>query len=119
MREALVNMFIHQDYNDNHAPAQVDISKKRILFFNLGYALTSLETIGEGGKNQSRNPLIANALRTIKFAELGGSGLRVLKTSWEKDNRRAPLITSNKEENNFSLSLEKNVYDEFWKELLV
>jgi hypothetical protein len=118
MREALVNMFIHQDYGDNRAPAQVDISKKRILFFNLGYALTPLETIDEGGKNQSRNPLIADALRTIKFAELGGSGLRVLKTIWEKDNHRPPVIVTKKEENNFSLSLEKNVYDEFWKEAL-
>jgi len=118
MREALVNMFIHQDYNDNRAPAQVDISKNGILFFNMGHALVSNETLFDGGKSQARNPLIASALRIIGFAELGGSGIRVLADSWQKDNRRSPVINSDKNENSFSISLEKSSYDDFWKEKL-
>jgi predicted HTH transcriptional regulator len=118
MREALVNMFIHQDYHDARAAAQVDISKNKITFFNMGYSLISNETLVEGGKSQARNPLIARALRLIGFAELAGSGLRELQNSWKTTNRRDPVFTSNREENNFFVSLEKSLYDEFWKEKL-
>jgi hypothetical protein len=115
MREALINMFIHQDYHDQRGSAQVNISKNKITFFNMGYSLIPNEVLIEGGKSQARNPLIARALRLIGFAELGGSGLSILQMSWAATNRRVPIFTSNREENNFSVSLERIEFDEFWK----
>jgi len=118
-REALINQFIHQDYHDPRAPAQIMISKENITFFNMGYALVSTDSLIQGGKSQSRNPLIARALRLIGFAELAGSGLRELQRVWRTANQRPPTFISNKDENNFTLVLDwrplKNVYDEFWK----
>jgi hypothetical protein len=118
MREALINMFIHQDYHDQRGSAQVNISKNKITFFNMGYSLISNEVFVEGGKSQARNPLIARALRLIGFAELAGSGLNILRMSWAATNRRVPVFTSNREENNFSVSLERIEFNEFWNENL-
>jgi hypothetical protein len=118
MREALVNMFIHQDYHDSRAPAQVTISKNKITFFNMGYSLVSNESLIEGEKHQARNPLIARALRMIGFAELAGSGFREMWNSWKTTNRREPEFTSNREENNFSILLQKSIYDAFWRDRL-
>lgn len=118
MREALVNMFIHQDYHDSRGSAQVNISTNKITFFNMGYSLVSNEALFEGGKSQARNPLVARVLRLIGFAELAGSGLHELQVNWTTTNRRVPVFTSNREENNFSVSLERIVFDSFWKENL-
>jgi hypothetical protein len=118
-REALINQFIHQDYHDPRASAQVIISKENISFFNMGYALISTDSLIQGRKSSSRNPLIARALRLIGFAELAGSGLFELQRVWRTANQRPPVFISNKDENNFSLTLDwrpvKDMYNEFWK----
>jgi predicted HTH transcriptional regulator len=119
VREALINQFIHQDYHDASAPAQITILKDNVTFFNAGYALVTTDSLIQGGKSQSRNPLIARALRLIGFAELAGSGLQELQRVWRTANQRPPTFISNKDENNFTLVLDwrpvKNAYDEFWK----
>ena len=81
MREALVNLFIHQDYADKKAAAQVDIAPGVVTFFNPGFSLVGRDELPVGVKSQSRNPLIARALRLIGFAELAASGLRNLNAS--------------------------------------
>jgi hypothetical protein len=81
MREALVNLFMHQDYGDPRAAAQVELWAERATFFNTGFSLVATERLVEGGKSQARNPLIARALRLIGFAELAGSGIRVLQAA--------------------------------------
>src|SRR4030095_16411165 len=90
MREALVNVFIHQDYSDSSAAAQIEIQSERSTFFNPGRSLVSGTALLEGGKSQARNPLIARALRLIGFAELAGSGLRELQRVWRNAKRRPP-----------------------------
>lgn len=120
MREALVNIFIHQDYHDASAPAQVELRPDRALFFNTGYSLVSQEGLIEGGKSQARNPIIARALRLIGFAELAGSGLRVLQEAWRGAKRKPPHFESNREANTFTVTLDWRVvpdtYDTFWKD---
>ncbi len=90
MREALVNLFIHQDYTDASAAAQVELQPERAQFFNPGCSLVSEQALVEGGKSQARNPLIARALRKIGFAELAGSGLREVQRAWRGEKRRPP-----------------------------
>jgi hypothetical protein len=120
IREALVNQFIHQDYADQSAPAQVEIQPDTTVFFNVGFSLVGEDKLVEGGKSQSRNPLIARALRLIGFAELAGSGIRALQYEWRQARRRPPRFESDRKANTFTLTLDwrsiPNAYDEYWKE---
>ncbi len=120
MREALVNLFIHQDYTDASAAAQVELEAERATFFNAGHSLVIAEHMIEGGKSQARNPLIARALRLIGFAELAGSGIRAVQSAWRKERRRPPRFESDREANTFLLTLDwrevQDTYDEVWKD---
>ena len=84
--------------------------------------MVSEERLTEGGKSQARNPLIARALRLIGFAELAGSGLRVLALTWRTANRWPPKFESDKESNSFTLTLDwrsvEDYYDPELKEKL-
>jgi len=122
MREALVNMFIHQDFTDARAVAQVEIKPEQVECFNPGKSLTNQRSLIEGGKSQCRNPLIARALRLIGFAELAGSGLRQLQHVWRTSQRRPPKMESNPSANTFTLILDWRTipdnYNVFWKDRL-
>jgi hypothetical protein len=76
MREALTNLFIHQDYADQRSCARIAIRPNETEFFNAGYSLTAVDRLEEGGAHQARNPLVARALRLMGFAEIAGSGGR-------------------------------------------
>lgn len=119
MREALVNLFIHQDYAAASAAGQVELQAQRATFFNAGYSLVAADRLVEGGKSQSRNPLIARALRLIGFAELAGSGITTLLRAWRGEQRRPPRFENNRESNSFTVHLDwrqvVNAYDEYWK----
>lgn len=122
MREALVNLFIHQDYSDQRSVAQIEIRPERAMFFNAGKSLVSSTSLAEGGKSQSRNPLISRALRLIGFAELAGSGLRAIYHAWAGAKRRPPVYESNSSANSFTLILDWRpmieIADSFWKQRL-
>ena len=122
MREALVNLFIHQDYTDDRTVAQVEITPERAIFFNAGKSLVNVEGLVDGGKSQSRNPLIARGLRLLGFAELAGSGLRALQAEWRQAGRRPPRFENNPSANTFSLTLDWRLLpvpvDSLWKERL-
>jgi len=122
MRESLVNLFIHQDYTDTSAAGQIEITKDRATFFNTGKSLVSPTNLVEGGKSQSRNPLISRALRLIGFAELAGSGLREVRRAWRQERRQPPDFVTNPSANTFTLTLDwrtlPDITDEFWKQRL-
>jgi predicted HTH transcriptional regulator len=122
MREGLVNLFIHQDYGDSTTVAQIEITQDQTMFFNAGRSLVSSTALVDGGKSQSRNPLISRALRLIGFAELAGSGLREVHRAWREAKRYPPNIESNPEANTFTLTLDWRelpvIADEFWKKRL-
>jgi predicted HTH transcriptional regulator len=122
MREALVNLFIHQDYADAAAAAQLEIGPDRAVFFNPGKSLVSERAMAEGGRSVTRNPLIARALRLIGFAELAGSGLREVQRVWRGARRRPPMFESNPAANTFTLTLDwrpvPEQLDQFWLEAL-
>ena len=119
MREALVNLFIHQDYADPRTVSQIEITPDRMRLFNAGYALVGTESLAEGGTSQARNPLISRALKLIGFAELAGSGLRQVYRAWKNAKRRPPTIASDSVTNTFVLTLDWRpmpvVVDTFWK----
>ncbi len=118
LREALMNLFIHQDYGDQRACARIIIRPHETELSNPGYSLTTLERLENGGAHQARNPLVARAVRLVGFAEIAGSGLRMLHAAWRGANRPAPIISSDRTSNSFSLKLDwrsvEEVYDEKW-----
>lgn len=122
VRESLINLFIHQDYKDQSTPSQIEITPDRAVFFNAGKSLVNNAALVEGGKSQSRNPLISRALRLIGFAELAGSGLREVHRVWRGAKRRPPIVESSSSANTFTLTLDwrelPDTTDEFWKRRL-
>ena len=118
VREALVNLFIHQDYSDRTTVAQIELEPDRTKMVNAGASLVSQTDLIDGGTSTARNPLVARALKLIGFAELAGSGLREVKRVWRIANRRPPTIISDEQYNRFSIELDSRsmeiVIDAFW-----
>jgi predicted HTH transcriptional regulator len=112
MREALVNLLIHQDYRDPSAAGQITLVPDGMTVFNPGHSLVSPERLSDGYRSQSRNPLIARAFRLIRYAELGGTGLMSLQRAWRQAHRKPPRFNSSEKNNTFSLDLS-------WKKLPV
>lgn len=122
LREIFVNQTIHQDYRDSTAAAQIEIYQDRVTVFNTGYSLVPTDKLLDGGKSQSRNPLIARALRLIGFAEISGSGIRALHRACQQARRRAPTFESDKDANSFALTLDWSEeavdVDTYWQTLV-
>lgn len=118
IRESLINQFIHQEYGDPTAPAQIVLRTDETMLFNVGHSMVDPAELVKGGRSQSRNPLIARALRLIGFADLGGSGIRVLENAWKRARRRPPRFENNRDANSFTLTLDWRplpaLHDEFW-----
>lgn len=106
LREILVNQIVHQDYTDATASGQIEIHPESVTVFNTGYSLVPQEDLLGGGKSQSRNPLIARALRSIGFAEISGSGIRAVHRACQLARRKAPIFESDKAGNTFTLTLD-------------
>lgn len=121
IREALVNQFIHQDYADQSTCARVILRPHETILFNAGHSLVDVARLEEGGSSQARNPLVARAIRLIGFAEIAGSGLRLLHSAWRGAHRPPPKIVSDRDANNFTLTLDwrplAELHDEFWHRL--
>lgn len=122
IREALVNLFVHQDYSSAGPSAQIEISPYLSVFHNTGASLVSPEGLIDGGVSTSRNPVIARTLRLIGFAELAGSGLRAVHQVWRQAARRPPEIVSNVSANTFTITLDCRMVsppiDKFWQQKL-
>lgn len=121
-RELLVNQIVHQDYQDKSAPSQIEVFRTKVSVFNAGYSLLEMPEVLEGGKSQSRNPLIARALRLAGFAEISGSGIRALQRACLKAKRPAPEIKSDRQNNTFTLVVrwgeKQDEVNSYWRSLL-
>lgn len=122
LREVFVNQAVHQDYRDASAAGQIEIHREKVTVFNTGYSLVPTDKLLDGGKSQSRNPLIARALRLIGFAEISGSGIRAVHRACQQARRRAPTFESNKDTNTFALTLDWSEgavdVDTYWQTLV-
>jgi len=118
IREALMNMFIHQDYADQRACSRIILRPHHAVLSNAGHSLVAVERLEDGGAHQARNPLVARALRLLGFAEIAGSGLRTLSAVWREAHRSPPAIFSDRGTNTFELQLDwrpiATDYDEKW-----
>jgi hypothetical protein len=120
VREALVNLLIHQDYGDPSAAGQIELRPDYTRLFNTGASLIDDDGLAVGGKSQSRNALIARGLRLAGFAELAGSGLLALQRAFRAVGQRPAVAQSDRSANTFTLTIDwrplEDRFDAIWKQ---
>lgn len=96
VREAIVNMLMHRDYAVNR-PSQINRFSDRIEFSNAGYSLKPIEKILEGQKgSELRNPIIAQVLYDLTFAETKGSGITIMNRGLKNAGLSPVIFKSNR-----------------------
>lgn len=90
VREAIVNMVMHRDYSI-HQPSIIVRYRNRIETLNAGYSLKSTDLLGEVG-SALRNPIIANVLYDIEYAEVKGTGIRTMRRMLKESGLAAPVF---------------------------
>lgn len=101
IREAVVNALAHRNYNI-HEPVQILRYSNRIEIRNPGYSLKSQERFDEPGSSH-RNPHIAEILHETRYAEMKGSGIRVMRQKMRESGLTEPTFISSREDDKFSV----------------
>ncbi|MGM7692204.1 ATP-binding protein [Staphylococcus saprophyticus] len=93
LREALANLLIHSDYEDNSSII-VEAYKNNYIFTNPGEMLVTKEEFARGGESKPRNLTIVTLFRKAGFSERAGSGgMKIFRVA--KENKlRMPEIES-------------------------
>lgn len=92
VREAVVNMVMHRDYAI-HQPSIIVRYRNRIETLNAGYSLKAVEQLGETG-SILRNPILANVLYDLEFAEVKGTGIRTMRRMLKEAGLEAPVFVN-------------------------
>ncbi|MBY0544999.1 MAG: putative DNA binding domain-containing protein [Gammaproteobacteria bacterium] len=100
IREAIVNSVMHRDYHVNQ-PILVARYSNRLEIKNPGYSLKPVSEMNDMG-SKLRNPIIANVLYELGFAENKGSGVRTMQRLLENAGLTKPVFFSNREGNEFT-----------------
>ena len=105
VREAMVNLMMHQDYSDHGRNAEILHYPDQIVFRNPGDAFASPSDLLEPGEKEQRNPQIVLAFRRIGLSENAGWGLRDVFGNWRELNRPPPRIVNSRRRKRFELTL--------------
>ena len=100
IREAIVNAVMHRDYSV-HQPTIVARYRNRIEICNAGYSLKPLDEL-DYMKSVLRNPIVANVLYDLDFAETKGTGFRTMQRLLNQAGLTKPIFASNRESNHFT-----------------
>ncbi len=103
IREALVNLLIHQDYADRHRTARLLWYRDRVIFDNPGDSFVSLGQLLNGGGSQMRNPILVRLFRQAGVAEQAGTGIPNILKNWRKAGRIPPEIGNDPARKTFRL----------------
>ncbi|WP_295586206.1 Fic family protein [uncultured Lamprocystis sp.] len=104
LREALVNLLVHQDHGD-HRIARVLWYSDKILFENPGDSLVPLQELLAGGATDCRNPTVQRAMRMAQLAEQAGSGVVGLCERWEGLTGQVPVIANDPAGKTYAIEL--------------
>jgi ATP-dependent DNA helicase RecG len=95
LREALVNAVAHRNYEDASRKVSIKVFSDRILVASPGYppAPLTLARLRKGNYHAcSRNPVIAQALATLKLMEQRGSGFARMRDAMLNHGLDAPVF---------------------------
>ena len=104
IREAVVNMLIHSDYQITGVLSIVK-EDKGYCFSNPGSLKLQIRAIYEGGHSVARNPRIQNMLRMIGYGDNIGSGFPTILSAWGDENWRKPDLSQDEELHQVTLKL--------------
>lgn len=91
IREALVNALIHADYQ-GVGGVVVEKRADRLVFSNPGTLLVSPEQLMRGSISECRNKALQTMFLMIGAAEKAGSGMDRIRSGWESQHWRQPLM---------------------------
>ncbi|HDK5693543.1 TPA: ATP-dependent DNA helicase RecG, partial [Staphylococcus pseudintermedius] len=94
LREALANVLIHADYEDN-TTVKVEAFKNHYVFSNPGEMLVTKEEFARGGETVARNTTLVTLFRNAGYNERAGSGGMKIFQVATKNKFRMPEIQSN------------------------
>jgi ATP-dependent DNA helicase RecG len=94
VREALLNLLIHQDYADQHHVAKILWYDDRIVFDNPGNSWVERANLVQGGFTSLRNPLLARMMRLAGFVEAIGRGVSGIVKVWKAAGRAEPEVVN-------------------------
>lgn len=104
IREAVVNMLIHSDYQITGVLSIVK-EDKGYCFSNPGSLKLPIRAIYEGGHSVARNPRIQTMLRMIGYGDNIGSGFPTILSAWGDENWRKPDLSQDEELHQVTLKL--------------
>lgn len=93
LREALANLLIHADYEDNSSII-VEAYKNNYVFINPGELLVTKEEFARGEESNPRNSTIVTLFRKAGYSERAGSGGMKIFRAALKNKFRMPEIHS-------------------------
>jgi predicted HTH transcriptional regulator len=91
LRELLVNALVHQDFSVNGAGPLVEVFEGRVDITNPGRPLMDVNRLIDLPA-QSRNEVLARAMRVLRFCEERGSGIDRVVARAESEGLPAPLF---------------------------
>lgn len=122
VREALVNLLVHQDYSDVHRTARILWFRDGAVFENPGDSYVELSEMLDGGSSQVRNPKLVQLFRQAGYAEQAGSGIPKIIRTWRGARRAPPSITNDPGRKLYTLTLDwkplKSRRDDAWYQKL-
>ena len=104
IREAVVNMLIHSDYQITGVLSIVK-EDKSYCFSNPGSLKLPIRAIYEGGHSVARNPRIQTMLRMIGYGDNIGSGFPTILSARGDENWRKPDLSQDEELHQVTLKL--------------
>ena len=103
LREALINLLVHQDHGDQYRIARILWYADRVIFENPGDALISAEELRQGGASTPRNPLIARMIRLAGFSEQTGLGITTMREQWRALEGQEPVVVNDRAQKSYRI----------------
>ncbi len=91
IREALVNALIHADYQ-GQGGIVIEKYQDHFEFSNPGSLLMSIDQLLSGNISECRNKSLQTMFTMIGAAEKAGSGIDKIRTGWNSQHWRSPMI---------------------------
>ena len=95
IREALVNMIVHTDYEMSGGSLKIEVYDDHYTFRNPGKMLVSIEEYERGGVSICRNDIIMKAFRYLGYSERQGMGGKEIVSVAMRNKLMLPDIATN------------------------
>lgn len=104
VREALVNLLVHEDYTETQSSLIVR-SARGFFFRNPGTSRVPEADLGISHESDPRNPILVRMMRQIGLADEAGSGMAKIFGAWRESGFVPPSIQVSTERYEFRIEL--------------